>query len=355
MPVPQTRRKTTDGQVPERRKSKMDEKTSLPPGKKKKWFWRLLIGGLAAFGLVSLGLIGISLPDLTRKVSSPVISGPRQLEKTARDGETALPDGNGETPRSDDAPTSRTVLVDASGREILNLRDFPHLSPTMRYLAEEWIVAWKELAPAQDLDQESTTTLYIQEKIGKSVEAFRQYLNLPQEWEKIPYQEALDKESIMRMKASSVLADLRAVLAGKRNDSLLYDSSLLQYKTLDRDMGNRMQSELAIQHGEWRDAVHALFRFNTYRRDAERYDSLPVTQQSWEDELYCWRQMGVAGQIGLIARSYEESIPPPQNPNLTNDLMHLPAEFVWEFMTSKFSQKSWTPPQNPEEPTRTEP
>ncbi len=344
-----------DGQVPERRKSKMNETASLPPGKKKKWFWRLLIGGVAGFGLVCLGLIAISLPNLTREVVPPVISGPRQLEKVEQSREMSHSDENRETPSTDDTPTSRTIIVDAAGQEILNLRDFPHLSPTMRYLAEEWIVAWKELEEAIGANTGSATPSQIRQKLLQSVEDFKACLNLPLEWGKMSYQETYDK-LIENLESDAFRNGMHNDFRDGTESSLAVLRVLRKLDVVRGNMTSRVRSELAIQYGEWGEAVRASSEINTYREYQRPYDSRPVIEQCREDELFCWRQMGLTGRIGLVARSYEERLPRVQKPSLTNDLAHLPAEFVWGAMSEGgLWQKTWNPPQNPEEPTQTAP
>jgi hypothetical protein len=323
----------------------MDENSVSPSRSWKKRLGRLALWMLGVFLLFSLGLIGISLPNLTQKVSPPEISGPRQLERIAQNGEVSRTDKNGETPRPDDEPTSRTVIVDASGREVLNLRDFPHLSPTMQLLTEEWIVAWKELEKIAKVDNDSTNSARARQRLFQIAQYIQGYLNFPLEWGNISYQKALDKEFMFLLQnglaCNSILGDLPdeqvALPFAMRLDSICFD------------MRSRLLSELAIQHGEWRDSILAFSQINTYRRHQEYYDSSQIAQRCWEDELYCWRQMGLAGQVGLIARSYEKRIPPSQTPNLKNDLMHLPAEVSWNFMISELWRKNWTPPQNPSE------
>lgn len=331
--------------------SPMDEKSISPSRSWKKRLGRLVLWMLGVFLLVSLSLIGISLPNLTREVSPPEISGPRQIKKIAPNGETTRPGENETTPRPDDAPTSRTVILDASGREILNLRDFPHLSPTMRLLAEEWITAWKELEKIAEADSDSTTSARAQQKLVQTAQYIPGYLNFPLEWGKISYQEALDKEFNFLLQNGFA----RNSILGALPDEQVALPFAMRLDSICFDMRSRLLSELAIQHGEWRDSILAFSQINTYRRHQEYYDSSQIAQRCWEDELYCWRQMGLAGQVGLIARSYEKRIPLSQNPNLTNDLMHLPAEVSWNFMISELWRKRWNPPQNPDDPGQTVP
>ncbi|HNY29211.1 MAG TPA: hypothetical protein PKH31_17700, partial [Candidatus Sumerlaeota bacterium] len=104
----------------------------------KRGFWRRLflwglLGGGVLFGVLGVFLIGIALPDLRREVAPPEISGMEQIARV---------DNTRETPRLDDAPTSKTAALDLSGQVVLNLDDFPHLSPTMRREAETWIKTW---------------------------------------------------------------------------------------------------------------------------------------------------------------------------------------------------------------------
>ncbi|HPS02973.1 MAG TPA: hypothetical protein PLA90_15650, partial [Candidatus Sumerlaeota bacterium] len=74
-------------------------------------------------------LVVITIPNLWREVAPPEISGPNRVE------------GNAAKPSA--PPTPRTLSgsadVSTSGTRPLNLDDFPHLSPTMRKLAQGWL------------------------------------------------------------------------------------------------------------------------------------------------------------------------------------------------------------------------
>jgi len=308
----------------------MDEKSVSSSRSWKKRLGCLALWMLGVFLIGSLVLIGISLPNLTREVSPPEISGPRQLEKTARDGETTRPGEDETTPRPDDAPTSRTVILDASGREILNLRDFPHLSPTMRYLAEEWIVAWKELNLEAGTVSDSTTRTLIQEKMQRLVEGMKRYWDLPRAWENATHHDSIykiieiERENSLNLGILSTLCRINEVGSPEEWAGL---------KSIHRNMEGRMVSELAIQDGEWD------FAISSFRQFVDDSSSSPMTQQCWEDEIFCWRQMGLAGRIGLVARSYDKRLPQRES-NLENYLMTLPSDTVIRMMADYWRRRS---------------
>ncbi len=322
--------------------------SSPPPDPWKKRLWYLLFGVIGGtfllYCLFSFWLRSISDPNLNREIPPPEISGSSQAEKIMQ---------NGEMLRSDDRPTSNTVIVDASGREILNLGDFPHLSPTMRYLAETWVGAWNVLDRGMEANKNSSNIPRIRQKMFQGAEAFKEYLNFPLKWGRTSYQDAEIGEGRLYTSYGYSVGNL---LYGEFPKEMLpYFTVLMELSYLSSDMHYRMCAEVAIRYGEWREAVQYLSSINTFRRCEEHYDSLPVTQQCWEDELFCWRQMGSAGRAGVIARSYQESIPRPRYPNLTNNLMHLPAEFVWERIVNEQWRESETSSQNQKEPAQTEP
>jgi len=329
----------------------MNEERKPSPAFWKKRLWRLVFWTLGTFLLVSLGLLALSLPDLTRKVAPPVISGSHPFEKTPQNGEVSRPDENGETPRTDDTPTSRTVLVDASGQEILNLRDFPHLSPTMRYLAEEWFVAWKELEKIAEVDSDLATRTLIQEKMQRLVEGMKRYLDLPLAWKNDTHYDFIFKMTEIGEKNS---LNLEVLSTFCRINEVGTPGEWARLKSIHDDMNNRIQSELAIRHGMWGAAVDDLYRINSgYEKS---YDSRTVTRQCWEDELFCWRQMGLAGQMGLVARSCEERfLPQVETPTFRRHLMHMPAVAVWGLARELSQKKNRPSPPASKEPTPTEP
>ncbi|HPS03204.1 MAG TPA: hypothetical protein PLA90_16820, partial [Candidatus Sumerlaeota bacterium] len=76
-------------------------------------------------------------------------------------------------------------------------------------------------------------------------------------------------------------------------------------------VSERMRFESYVYHCKWYRAVersHCLFRRTGYSPDAPSSpeESLPLV--SFEEEMYCLRQMGIPGKVGMVTRGYQQTI-----------------------------------------------
>ncbi|HPS03555.1 MAG TPA: hypothetical protein PLA90_18635, partial [Candidatus Sumerlaeota bacterium] len=147
-----------------------------PPVRRKNGVWRvckwpLLVGGGGLF-LFGIFLIAISLPNLCGELPPPEISGPERVARKTSDSPDPGISGTGGV--SSSAPTSTT-------HSLLNLDDFPHLSPTMRNLTQDWLdqCAETDQALAAITDPALRAQAAALLKNRGEINAF---LNLPLEW-----------------------------------------------------------------------------------------------------------------------------------------------------------------------------
>jgi hypothetical protein len=108
-----------------------DNTPSTPPkrgGWRRLFLWGALAGGVV-FVLLLIILIALTVPNLRREVAPPEVSGAHRVTQSQN------------SPEHLTLPTSGTlsVSVSTSGTQPFNLDDFPHLSPTMRKMTQEWL------------------------------------------------------------------------------------------------------------------------------------------------------------------------------------------------------------------------
>ncbi|HNY27666.1 MAG TPA: hypothetical protein PKH31_09825 [Candidatus Sumerlaeota bacterium] len=153
----------------------------MPPRKAgwRRFFLWTLLGTGVLFFLALVLLIALTVPNLRREVTPPEVSGAHRVgqSKNAPDHPTA--------------PTSGTlsVSVSPSGTSPLNLDNFPHLSPTMRKMTQDWLDRCAETDRALAAIADPALRAQMAELL-KDRGNMRAFLNLPLEWENLPYEEA---------------------------------------------------------------------------------------------------------------------------------------------------------------------
>jgi hypothetical protein len=252
--------------------------TSIPP-KRRLWIhlflWGFLGGGILFSGFLVF-LIRLTLPDLRREGTPPEISGTEQIARV---------DNNEKTLRPDNAPTSRTAVLDQSGRVVLNLDDFPHLSPTMRQFAEAWVEAWNETIRKIEVIDEPVLRGQLLEKMSRYADAFKSLLDFPVEWEKNSYGTSRDKIRLTQLQMYELFdrdIGYLGVRAKKSEEEKRIDDDIFRTFSMFHKFEYRMYFELAIQAGEWVDAAHQGYLVN-------------------DERVFCFRQMGFAGKMVLAA------------------------------------------------------
>jgi hypothetical protein len=300
----------------------------------------MALGGISLLFMGLLLLIGLTLPDLRREVTPPEISGVEQIARV---------DNTRETPRLDDAPTSKKAALDLSGQVVLNLDDFPHLSPAMRREMETWIKTWNtRIVPDTLVIKDPVLRNQNWEVLSRYVEVIRSYLNLPLEWGKISNATVVAREDTYSPERNRVAG------IGYPDDGGLQE---------------RMRFERAVCYEDWAEAVgfkDTGVTAETVGPDGMRYCGnfgwhdmgdagvlakvVPtVDQDTWNERMYCWRQMGIAGQLGQVANSYERSLRTQIRNGKAVYVLSLPSGFVWD--VSHDVWKVWgKPPKNPTPP-----
>jgi hypothetical protein len=240
-------------------------------------------------------LIAITIPNLCREVAPPEISGPNLGERNPA--------------QSPASSTSRTLTVSAptSGTQpLLNLDDFPHLSPTMQKLAQGWMDQCAEtdrlIAAISDPAQRALAfTVLTQER-----EKIDSLLKLPLRWDSQTFEDTnryLNGWPSYKEVRSRNGGELKKLLDAYPDLKSACRQELIQDKTLWR----RMAFEFYVQGSRWDSAflTCAFADSYTYRDRNGRSFRDCEGMNSWEEEVYCLRQMGAPGWACLTGRSYQ--------------------------------------------------
>jgi len=260
--------------------------------------WMVLAGGGSLF-LFGVFLVAITVPNLRCEVAPPEISG---LEQVARN--------------ASDHPTSNTLSVSTlspsvpptSGTQsLLNLDDFPHLSPTMRTLAQAWLDRCAENDRLLDTLSDPAQRDLVLAILMKGREKISALLNLPLRWDGQKFED-IDRylngwPSHQELEENRNYEEYKKFLNAYPELKIACGQELIRDKTLWK----RMAFEFYVQGSHWDSAILtcAVSDYYTYwdkngrlRRDCEGMNS-------WEEEVYCLRQMGAPGWVCLAGRSYQ--------------------------------------------------
>jgi hypothetical protein len=309
--------------------------------RRKSGFWRVfkwaaLAGGGGLVLLLGL-LVAIAVPDLRREIPPPEISGPDRVASNSSDLSTS---STSRTQSGGDS-TSGTSAV-------LNLDDFPHLSPTMRSLTQAWLDQCAETDQA--LDRISDPTLRAQaavllENRGK----MHALLDFPMEWDKFEWIEGFNQINKLRVKPFGELSvyfslsklrdphcnlEDRIALEVEKIEFRFYTSRAINQKinrneqallsvmkgcpefviAFSKEMPKvdsikrRMHIELAVHHRKWLQVTKEGFYNEAWGWDLNHIlpgESLYVSR---DEEAYALRQLGIRGGVGLVTRSCEVAL-----------------------------------------------
>ncbi len=268
-----------------------------PKHRLRRFFLWILLGGIFLVFLGVVLLIGNALPDLSREVAPPEISGPERVA-VSRDSS-----------KDTSVPTSGTLSVsgDSPGTSgSLNLDDFPHLSPKIRELAQAWLDQCEKTSRA--LDTITDPALRAQAVGYLKTRKIRGFLNLPLEWGTCPYKEALQH----------VNEDYRVdQFYGRNNPNYLtlfysqcreFDKAFKKELNCFLRVSSRLSFELSMSYKHWGNTTQSC----VFQKMELTEQSSPIGEDllggTWEEEVYSWRQMGVKGAVGLTARSYQRAL-----------------------------------------------
>jgi hypothetical protein len=291
--------------------------------------------GLVSGGLFLLFLgfvVVIAVPTLRRELPPPEISGP---DRVSRNASVPPPlETPGTATGSSSRPTSGT-------HTLLNLDDFPHLSPTMRNLTRDWLDQCAETDQALEAIPDPALrarAVALLKNRGK----INELLSRPLEWGKGT--DWMEEEAQNLHKRDAVYGEYFTFNAlcmiryfpGRPSEykQSLRDSSgfdprkadeLIQLlekcpafasaiaKEADRLWGvsERMGFESYVYHCKWYLAVeqsYIRFRMIEHSPDAPSSSEESVPVVSLEEEMYCLRQLGIPGKVGMVARTSQQAI-----------------------------------------------
>ncbi len=156
------------------------------PAKRGFWgrflFRGMIVGGIFLVLLLAF-LVAVTVPNLRRKVSPPEISGVEQVERNTSESSTSPTSGT--LPASDS--TSGT-------QPILNLDDYPHLSPKMRELTQAWLDQCAKTDKALDTITDPTLRAQVRTYL-KEQRKIQAFLNLPLEWDNLRFPPSIGQGS----------------------------------------------------------------------------------------------------------------------------------------------------------------
>jgi hypothetical protein len=267
-------------------------------------FWRrflfrgILIGGIGLILLLAF-LIVITVPNLRREVAPPEISGPEQAER------------NRNASPSSTAPTSGTLSGTASDstsgtHPILNLDDYPHLSPKMRELAQAWLDQCAKTDKALETITDPVLRAQFLEFLKKCRKNIQVFLNEPLKWDKYTGRDGAGYVG-HKWDKFPYYSSPNAISSIKNGDDWMQFkkahpefSRAFAEESFGMDpLFERMEFEFAVYNHRWNVASYTCAMNDFY----------PLTHpNSWEEELYCIRQMGVPGWACLAGRSYQHAL-----------------------------------------------
>jgi phosphoglycolate phosphatase-like HAD superfamily hydrolase len=314
-------------------------------------------GGICLFLFLAF-LIAITVPNLRREVAPPEISGPEQVARNAT--------------KSPASPTSSTLTVSSptSGTQpLLNLDDFPHLSPTMRKLAQGWVDECAEtdrlIAAISDPALRAQALSLLKDRETRMLA----FLNLPLEWESQSYREAFDHliELLRSQNPYGEACDeIRRLYRGLLPKENLRESIefLQEFPELADSLGKevirlgvmtgRMHFEMSVRNHLWNLAALDFFE-NERDLRASFYDQKPndvwiracwAEANTREEGVYCMRQARGAGVGWLTAYSYQrtlDSLMDDPTPSLfyhqSHKTLRMPSDLVMGFLAETIVRK----------------
>ncbi|HPS02975.1 MAG TPA: hypothetical protein PLA90_15660 [Candidatus Sumerlaeota bacterium] len=254
----------------------------------KRRFWRFFLWGIGVGGVFLILFLNVLIPvvgpDLRREVTAPVISGSRQAESPPLSPTSSTLSVSPLS--SSPAPTSETQAV-------LNLDDFPHLSQKMRELGQAWLDQYMKTRKVLDVISDSTLRAQVVALLNDREMRMRTFLNRPLEWEN----QTFDAACLSLQQNPFCLYEKKKL----EGDSFWeqcpeFDRAINAQQSWEGKIKNRLYFELCVHSRRWQGATDL----------CERMGGDNVI--SWDEEVYCWRQMGASGRVYLAGRSYMKAI-----------------------------------------------
>ncbi len=269
--------------------------TSIP-AKRRFWgrflFRGMLVGGIFLVLLLTF-LVAVTVPNLRREVAPPEISGPGQVERNTSESSTS--------------PTLGTLTVtdSTSGTQsFLNLDDYPHLSPKMRELTQAWLDRVsgtdKVLETIPDPVKRDQARTFLKEQREK----IHAVLALPQNRDRQAFQN-MNRWYFMFPENVRLITDtFHMFLSSHPKFEAALNEEGIRFCTLSE----RMAFEFYVREGDW--ALAATSCATADRNSSGELSSYRRWEKmnSWEEEVYCLRQMGVPGWACLAGRSYQRAL-----------------------------------------------
>jgi hypothetical protein len=251
-------------------------------------FWTNVGCGFLLF-LFLVFLFATVIPDLCRRVPPPYISGQNTTESEAPDSSPI------ETEKDGSDPTSWTLPVASSGDpSLLNLDDFPYLSPKIKGLAQAWLDQCAETSQALEtipdpIEREQARVLL------KEREKIHAVLALPENWDRKTF-ESTNRWYFMPREIDTFLRE-------HPEFKKAFEEEATRFWTLSE----RMTFEFYVHEKNWKLAAKSCAiadRYSSWEHPTYcRWERI----NSWEEELYCLRQMGAPGLPCLLGRSYQRA------------------------------------------------
>lgn len=251
-------------------------------------FWTNAGCGFLLF-LFLVFLFTTVIPDLCRHVPPPEISGQNTTESEAPDSEPI------ETGKDGPDATSRTLAVASSNDPALpNLDNFPSLSPRMKGLAQAWLDQCAETSQALEtisdpVEREQARALL------KEREKINALLALPGNWDRQAFQ-TMNRWYFMSREVDTFLREHPE-----------FGTAFQEEATRFWTLSERMAFEFYVHEGDWKLAAESCAiadRYSSWEHSSYlRWEKM----NSWEEELYCLRQMGAPGLPCLVGRSYQRA------------------------------------------------
>jgi hypothetical protein len=204
----------------------------------------------------------------------------------------------------------------------LNLDDYPHLSPKMRELAQTWFDQYRKTIEALDaipdpaLRAQAAATLENRWKM-------QLFLKLSLEWGNQTYRDAYTRMAVldgqMRDCGRSAYENINELVCPKKGETNNHfiqqlSSECPEFTEIFRKEAShfvaltyRMQFELSAYHQKWIQAEFGCYVNNIFALMAPEGGVLRDAY-SWDEEVYCLRQLGGRGIAALVARSYQRAL-----------------------------------------------
>lgn len=292
----------------------------------RRFFLRSALAGAVLFVSLLILLTVLTVPNLRREVAPPEVSGAHRVTRT-------VPEQTNSSSPASPKPTSPRSDVPSGPPSLFNLDDFPHLSPTMRTLSQAWLDQCEETSRALDSIPDPDRRNQMLHFLRIRKDKMRAFLNAPLEWENQTFKEAESRTWRARSIYYGGILDFSPELDTTIRKEAIR-SNVLSERMAFEYYASRKMWDLAADACGWADretschneflkawqlgwADRETFSHNEFRRAWRRGKQPPADPESlaeyrevntWDEEVYCLRQMGGRGLVALTARSYQQAV-----------------------------------------------